>query len=44
MTTPAAAEPSATDLQSLQQALTTVFAPWVQQLELRVLNAQAEPP
>lgn len=39
-TAPAPA-PSAADVGTLQQTLTTVFAPWVQQLELRVLQAQA---
>lgn len=39
-TAPAPA-PSAAELGTLQQTLTTVFAPWVQQLELRVLQAQA---
>ena len=43
MQTPAASPPapSAADLGTLQQTLAEVFAPWVQQLELRVLQAQA---
>ena len=43
MHTPAAPPPapSAADLETLQQTLTQVFAPWVQQLELRVLQAHA---
>ncbi len=36
-----AIEPSAAELQALQEALSTVFAPWVQQLDLRVLQARA---
>ncbi len=37
----AAAEPSAADLPTLQEALTRVFAPWVQALNLRVVQAHA---
>ena len=41
MPTPAVSAPSAADLHTLQQALGTVFAPWVQELDLHVLQAQA---
>lgn len=34
-------EPSAAELPALQQALSTVFAPWVQELGLQVLQARA---
>jgi len=37
----AARAPSAANLETLQQTLAQVFAPWVQQLELRVLQAHA---
>ena len=37
----AAAEPSAADLPTLQEALTRVFAPWVQALNLRIVQAHA---
>ena len=36
-----APEPTAADLGTLQEALTRVFAPWVQDLDLDLLQAQA---
>lgn len=38
---PSAPEPTAADLGSLREALTRVFAPWVQDLNLELLQAQA---
>ena len=36
-----APEPSAADLATLQDALSRVFAPWVQALDLKIVQAQA---
>ena len=41
MPSAATTEPSAAELHALQQALGTVFAPWVQELGLQVLQATA---
>lgn len=41
MTEPQNHDPSVADLPTLQEALSRVFAPWVQQLDLQVQHAQA---
>ncbi len=41
MPDPQSHDPSVADLPTLQEALSRVFAPWVQQLDLQVLHAQA---
>ena len=38
---PSAPEPAAADLGTLREALTRLFAPWVQDLNLELLQAQA---